>query len=118
MAFTPAGVYVSRRAGDADATDDRQFVAGAKAEDARRARGRPVSRRAEPGRQAMKKFLVGLLHILWFLSWLAFWICIFGFLRHLFPFNLGWIISFAGFGAVAWCFKELWKLCLRKLGVV
>ena len=65
----------------------------------------------------MKKLSIGLLHVLWFLSWLAFWISIFGFLRHLFPFNLGWILSFAGFGVMAWCLKELWKLCLRKLGV-
>jgi hypothetical protein len=65
----------------------------------------------------MKKLLIGLLHILWFLSWLVFWICVFGFLGHVFPFNLGLIISFTGYGAVAWCLTALWKRCLRKLGV-
>lgn len=65
----------------------------------------------------MRKLLVGLLHVLWFLSWLTLWICVFGFLSHLFPFNLGWIISFTGYGVVAWLLTALWKVCLRKLGV-
>jgi hypothetical protein len=65
----------------------------------------------------MKKLVIGLLHLLWFLSWLVFWIAVFGFLSHLFPFNLGWIISCTGFGVVGWGLTEFWKLCLRKLGV-